>query len=298
LRPGRRWRRHRPGQHVRIGVIVDGRELWRNYSISSAPLGNDDRFTITVKAMPGGRVSNFLVHELEPGDHISLGLPEGDFILPEGARPLFITGGSGITPVMSMLRTFAFAGAMPDAAHIHYAVRARDVIFGRELSALAGAYARRYRLSLVYTEGGALFSEGELERRIPDWRERDVFVCGPAPLLDAVGAHFSAAGLSHKLHIERFHTPPTLVSGEAGTARFLRSDVSAASDGQTSLLEVAERAGVNAPYGCRMGACHSCDATLLAGCVRDLRTGEQIDEAGARIQPCISAAAGDVDLDL
>jgi ferredoxin len=82
-----------------------------------------------------------------------------------------------------------------------------------------------------------------------------------------------------------------------GRVRFLSSRTEARSDGRTPLLRVAEDAGVNAPHGCRMGICHSCDATLVAGCVRDLRTGD-LAEPGARIQICVCAATGDVELDL
>src|SRR5262245_58486857 len=131
LRPGRNWRAHRAGQHVRVGVPIGGMHHTRTYSISSSPDRDDDCITITVKAIPGGRMSQHLVRHIEPGAYLPIGLPQGDFVLPEAVpvRPLFITAGSGITPVMSMLRTYAIRGNMPDAAHIHYAPHSRDVIF-------------------------------------------------------------------------------------------------------------------------------------------------------------------------
>jgi ferredoxin-NADP reductase len=106
LRPGRGWRPHRAGQFVSVGVPIDGVRHTRTYSISSAPDAAARRFTITVKAIEGGRVSPFLARRLQPGAYLPIGLPQGDFVLPAHphVRPLFITAGSGITPVMSMLR--------------------------------------------------------------------------------------------------------------------------------------------------------------------------------------------------
>jgi ferredoxin-NADP reductase len=294
LRPGRGWRTHQAGQHVRIGVAVDGRIATRTYSISSPPERRDGCITITVKAQ--GRASRALVRDVEVGSYVTIGLPEGDFTLPDAPAPLlFITAGSGITPVMSMLRSLA--AALPDIAHVHYAKHAGDVIFGDELRALAAAHPR-YRLTIVHTqEDPRRFSAATLAERVPDWRTRATWACGPAGLLDAITTCF--ADLPGALHIERFTAKlavPTDATG--GTVRFATTQREARSDGRSPLLRVAEQAGVNAPHGCRMGICHSCDTTLLAGCVRDLRTGERIDEPGTRIQTCVCAAAGDVELAL
>jgi ferredoxin-NADP reductase len=301
LRPGRGWRPHRAGQHVLVTVAVDGRMATRTYSISSAAGRTDGRITITVKAMPGGRVSRHLVRELAPGEHVSLGLPQGDFVLPEvaPAKSLFVTAGSGITPVMSMLRTLAARGPLPDIVHLHYAPSARDVIFADELAELAATHPR-YRLATVFTRQSAGFDGAALDAHCPDWRERTAWACGPASLLDAAVVSFAAAGRSEHLHIERFAAPITApaVDGCGGRVRFSASRVDVEADASTPLLRVAEDAGVSAPHGCRMGICRTCDATLLSGCVRDLRTGHTIDEPGARVQVCVCAAAGDVELEL
>ena len=124
----------------------------RTYSISSAPGRDDECITITVKAATGGRVSQHLVRNVVPGDYLPLGLPQGDFVLPDAVplRPLFITAGSGITPVMSMLRDHAARGDLPSIVHLHYAPHPYDVIFAKELAKLRDDH-RRYRLRLVYT---------------------------------------------------------------------------------------------------------------------------------------------------
>lgn len=300
LRPGRGWHPHLPGQHVRIGVAIDGRIATRTYSISSPPGRRDGCIAITVKAQ--GRVSNALVRDVIPGTYISIGLPEGDFVLPDPVPHAlaFITAGSGITPLMSMLRALASRGPLPDIVHVHFAKHARDVIFGDELRALAAAHAS-YRLVIVHThDDPRRLSRERLDELVPDWRARQAWACGPQPLLDTLTACFSAAGHTDGLHVERFTAAlaPAPADAVGGRVRFTTTNTEVRSDGRSPLLRVAEDAGVNAPHGCRMGICHTCDTTLVAGCVRDLRTGERIDQPGTRVQVCVCAAAGDVDLAL
>ncbi len=308
LRPGRDWRIHRAGQHVRLGVPIGGMHHTRTYSISSPPERDDECITITVKAMAGGRASQHLVRNLRPGAYLPLGLPHGDFVLPDAVpvRPLFITAGSGITPIMSMLRSAAARGDLPSIVHLHYAPHPYDVIFGKELAELAEDHPR-YRLALIYTrELGETrsaqrhFTADQLDGVCPDWHQRDTYACGPQALLAALDAHWRRAGIARRLHVERFHAPwaelPADVAG--GRVRFAKSGFAIESDGRMNLLRVAEDAGLNPPHGCRMGICHSCDAQLVSGCVRDLRTGTVVNEPGETVQLCVNAAAGNVELDL
>lgn len=308
LRPGRGWRSHRAGQFVRLGVPIEGKRHTRTYSISSAPARDDGCITVTVKAIADGRVSRQLVRGVKVGDYLPLGEPQGEFIMPDSipVHPLFITGGSGITPVMSMLRSYVLEyEVIPDVVHMHYAPHALDVIFGAELQQLQ-ASQRHYQLHRYYTravDGAASvhFSAGQLERVCPDWRERDVWACGPASLLDAVEAHWAHAGLSRQLHVERFHAKvaATPAAGiKEGRVFFATSGVRAQSDGCTSLLRTAEDAGLNPAHGCRMGICHGCNTTLVSGSVRDMRTGGVIAEAGDTVQVCVCTPVGDVELAL
>ena len=293
LAPGVGWKRHIPGQFVEVGVEIDGRILTRTYSISSSDR-RDGRIAITVTAI--GRVSRALVYGSRCGDYVRIALPKGEFTMSDPApeRVLFVTGGSGITPVMSMLRTFEARRAMPDVVHVHYARTKSDVIFARELATLARDFPS-YRSIVITTHEGATdweFGKKTLEALAPDFAERAAWACGPEPLLEAV-----VANVPH-VRVERFRPKLAIAPGPCGgRVRFAKSarDLDA---GAESLLAVAERAGVNAPHGCRMGICHSCDATMLSGSVRDLRTGEIHDEPGTRIQPCVCAAASDVEIDL
>jgi len=310
LRPGRNWRRHRAGQHVRVGVPIEGRRFTRTYSISSSPERRDGCITVTVKVLEGGRMSGHMVRNLEVGSYLPIGLPQGDFLVPEATpvRPLFITAGSGVTPVMSMLRTWEIVGNMPDVVHMHYAPHRYDVVFGPELEKLA-ASQRRYRYEPVLTRDisdspttSNHFSAAQLEELCPDWEEREVWACGPQSLLAAVEDHFVSAGRGRSVHIERFRAALADVPADAagGGVTFVTpgTPVGAEADATTPLLRVAEDAGLNPDHGCRMGICHTCDVPLVAGRVRDLRTSEVIDEPGRAVQICISGAAGDCEIDL
>jgi ferredoxin-NADP reductase len=300
LRPGANWRTHRAGQHIRVGVDIDGKQFTRTYSISSAP--GDALIRITVKAVAGGRMSQRLVREVKPGDFLRIGLPQGEFVRPEGApvAPLFISAGSGITPIMSMLRDLVSQERLPHITHIHYAPHAHNVIFGSELRELARRHPR-YTLRLICTRDGqgGHFGAEQLQTLCGDWRERETYACGPQGLLDALEENYAMAGLGKRLHTERFLAKiaaPREVT--RGTVHFAFSKVRAESDGVTNLLRLAEDAGLNPPHGCRMGICHGCDATLKSGCVRDLRTSAVLDEVGQTVQICVCAAAGDAELEL
>src|SRR5947209_8994178 len=139
IKPGYRWSGHRPGQYCRIGVDINGVRHWRAYSLTSDPQREDGLISITVKSVDEGKVSPFLVRNGEPGTIVGLGGVEGDFILPEDPpqKLLFISAGSGITPIMSMLRHLAHYDELGDAVLLHSARHTDDVIFGHELRELS-----------------------------------------------------------------------------------------------------------------------------------------------------------------
>jgi ferredoxin-NADP reductase len=293
VRPGRSWPRHRAGQWVRIGVDIDGVRHSRTYSLTSPTSRTDGRFTFTVKAIPDGAVSNHLVRGARPGDLLVLEPPQGEFVLPDPLprKVLFLTGGSGITPVMGMLRSHRLA----DVVHVHGAPTRDAVVFGAELRSLASP---SYRLHELHDDTTGMLRFEQLDELCPDWRERDVWVCGPGPLMDAAEVHWRDAGLTDRLRLERFRPRLLTEPGEGGQVVFARSRTTVEAPGSTALLDAGEAAGVLMPSGCRMGICHGCVVPLLAGRVRDLRTGDVHGEEGDLVQTCISAAAGPVELDL
>ncbi len=301
IKPGFEWEGHQPGQYLRIGVIVDGVHHWRAYSITSDPDRKDGCISITPKLVEEGVVSPWFVRQARPGMIVRLGGVEGTFTLPDPLpdKLLFISAGSGITPIMSMLRNIARHEGLRDVVHIHSARTEDDAIFGdqlRRFDATQDGYTLHLRLT---GEQGRLTPDhfGEL---CPDWQERTAFVCGPAEMLDIMEEHWEAAGLSDQLHMERFQ--PVIggdaVDGEGGKIRFLRSDVEAESDGSTPILVAGEEAGAELPYGCRMGICHTCVGRLCSGQIRDLRTGEVGGKDGEMVRTCIHAPEGDVVIEL
>ncbi len=288
-----------PGQYVGIGVLVDGRWTWRSYSLTSAPVDAGDKtIAITVKAMPEGFLSSHLVNGLKPGTVVRLAAPQGEFVLPDPlpAKILFATAGSGITPIISMLRTIRHRGQDTDIRLVHSAPTPDDLMFGDELSAMAADGV--IDLHVQYTRSEGKVTPERLVELVPDWSERQTWACGPSGFLDALHHMFAQADLADHLHIERFALERGAHGAEGGTVTFGRSGRTAADiDGATTLLEAGEEAGVLMPFGCRMGICQTCVVMLDKGCVRDLRTGVEHVE-GERIQTCISAAAGDCTLDV
>jgi ferredoxin-NADP reductase len=298
IKPGWGWSfDYLPGQFMGIGVQVDGRWAWRSYSITSEPRQDQDHVSITVKAMPEGLLSTHLVRGLQPGTIVRLALPQGEFVMPDPppAKVLFWTGGSGITPVTAMLRTLHRRGTMPDVVHIHSAPTRDQFIFGDELRSLAQGHPN-LRLVENFDDIQGIFDIARLADVCPDWRERQAWVCGPPPMLKAAEKHWARAGLESRLHIERFSVVLS-TSAEGGRVVFAKSDKELDTDGATTLLEAGEKAGVQMPFGCRMGICHTCVVTLKKGLVKDLRNGNEYSE-NQGIQTCVSAAAGDCILDV
>jgi ferredoxin-NADP reductase len=296
IRPGRGWKGHRPGQYVRIGVDVDGVRQWRAYSLTSDLGRTDGCISITVKAIPGGKVSNHLVHRTRPGTVIQLDQAAGEFVLPvqRPDKALFITAGSGITPVMGMLRNHP---ELTDVILVHSAPTPDDVVFGSELRTLAAD--GRIRLVEQHTDTAGMLTAADVARLVPDVHERATWACGPVGMLEALETHWETAGLADRLYTERFR-PTVLVTGEGGTVSFARSGTTLDADGATPILDAAEEAGVLMPSGCRMGICYGCVLPLREGAVRDLRNGEITTAApgdGVLIQTCVSAAAGACDID-
>ncbi|HET6562370.1 MAG TPA: ferredoxin reductase [Marmoricola sp.] len=306
IRPGADWEGHVPGQYVRIGVDVDGVRLWRAYSLTHGPRP-DGRISVTVKAVPDGKVSNHLVRKARVGTLIHLEQAAGEFVLPtDGGKLLFVTAGSGITPVIGMLRNLfpvADSGVVRlersagyDIVVVHVAPSEPQTIFLSNLKALDDA--GMIRLVARYDDQHGVLDVADLDDLVPDLADRTTFACGPAGLLDALEEHHDQRGLP--LLTEQFRVA-TVVAGEGGSVTFSKSGTTVEADGSTPLLDAGESAGVLMPSGCRMGICFGCVVPLREGAVRDLRNGElttAVEGDGVRIQTCISAAAGSCDIDL
>jgi ferredoxin-NADP reductase len=302
IKPGYRWSGHRAGQYLRIGLDIRGVRHWRAYSLTSDPWREDGLISITVKNVDAGAVSPYLVRRGRPGTIVALGGVEGEFVLPDPppAKLLFVSAGSGITPIMSMLRHLAHDDALRDAVLLHSARDSDEVIFGAELRSLANHHDGFHLHEQLTAEQGRI-GPAALDRLCPDWQQRAAYVSGPAEMLDTFTEHWEAYGDPESLHMERFQPKLGLGDGEAGeggTIRFLKSDREASSDGQTPILVAGEEAGLELPYGCREGICHTCVGELRSGRVRDLRGGEVHGEEGEMVRTCIHAPEGPVEIDL
>ncbi len=300
FRPGKGWNPHEAGQWARIGVEIEGVRHWRSYSLS-APAGHDPAITVTAI----GAVSTTLVRRTKPGDVLFLDPPQGDFVLPAHPRPLLmLTAGSGLTPVMSMIRTLVPRRRDADVVLVHSSRTPEDALFHDELLELADQFPGLRVVHRFTAVSGRLDlnTPADIEVTCPDWRDRAAYACGPADFLDAAEALWRSAAPedgASPITIERF-APVLLpgVGGAGGLVTFEKSDKELEVAGDVPLLEAGEECGVVMPSGCRMGICRSCLVPLQAGKVRDLRTGDVHGEEGDLVQTCVNAAAGPVHLDI
>ena len=296
LEPNRAFAGFRAGQHINLTVEIDGRRRTRCYSPASAE--GAPFIELTVGQHEGGLVSTYLCDHARPGMVVGLENVGGDFVLAaeRPRRMLFVSGGSGITPVMSMLRTLRaerrrghFDG---EIAFIHYARGADEACYRDELAAM-----RDVRVLHGYTRST---DPGDLDGRFgadhlaaamptPD----AVYVCGPPTLVDAVREHCD--NVSSESFVPPVFAVPTEPSG--GRIAFADSGVNVTDDGR-SLLEQAEAAGLTPESGCRMGICHTCTRRKTSGAVRNLTTGAISTAAEEDVQICVSAPVGDVELAL
>ncbi len=294
LQPTKTWNGHRAGQYVQLGIEIDGaRRTTRCFSVSSPESGRGDQITITLRANPDGVVSKYLVERAQPGTIVHLSQAAGDFTLPEPLphRLLFISGGSGITPVMSMVRTLMRRGYGGTITFLHYAQSGEHQIFAGELAELPP----NVHVHLVYPEaGGRSFTARELSSLLPEFAEIDTWACGPAGLIEKVQSAYAG---SDRLRVEFFKTPIVATGNAEGDITFNRAGTAAANTGST-LLEQAEASGLTPAFGCRMGICFSCTSRKTEGTVRNVLTGEESSLPDEDIRICVSTPVGSCAVDL
>jgi len=285
----------RAGQFVNVTLEIDGRMHSRCYSPANVEGGT--QLELTVGVHDGGVVSTYLYERARRGMVVGLDGVGGDFVLPvqRPRRILFVSGGSGITPVMAMLRTLIaerhvrYRGG--EIAFVHYARSAAEACYRDELAAMRGV---RVLYGFTRSGSGDLVGRFDAEHLTAAMPKPDaVFVCGPASLVEAVREH------CENVYHESF-VPPVLdvpESPSGGRITFADSAVDVVDDGR-SLLEQAESAGLTPQNGCRMGICHTCTRRKTSGTVRNLITGAVSTTPGEDVQICVSVPVGDVDLAL
>ena len=314
------------GQYLTVGLDIDGVPHERCYTISSPPT-RPDSVCVTVKRVPGGPVSTWLHDHLAVGDRVEARGPLGRFTLPERARRgegryLFLSAGSGITPLMSMTRTLYDEQVDADVVFVHSARTPADIVFRDELDTLAATVPGLEVTAICEAEApdeawpgihGRLSLE-VLTALAPDLREREVFTCGPAPYMAAVRALLAEAGVDPaRCHEESFSIEGSRGGVAVGLeARTSTSEartgftVELAASGRriacpegTTLLEAALQAGVSMPSSCGEGMCGTCVTTLVTGSVDMNHQGgiRPKEVAAGKILPCCSVPLEDVVLD-
>jgi ferredoxin-NADP reductase len=310
LRPDRRWPGHRAGQYIPVEIEIDGVRAHRCYSIScGASARGARRIAITIKRVPGGRVSSWFHDHVQAGDTIDIGPPAGDFVVEYGGeatqvgkRLLLVAGGSGITPVMAIARDLEARGLLHDIVIVHAARGNADAIFARELAVMAIAHPGLRLVAHRDSVHGRL-DAAAVSRLVPDLARREVFVCGPPGLLDVVTKVATAAGVS--VHHERFvaalpapHRAPTNDNAAPPPVTVHLRGRSIAVGGTGPLLGELERAGERPPHGCRMGICNTCRCHKQSGTVEDLLTGAVSSDPDQEIRLCVTIARSDLELAL
>jgi len=279
------------GQHINLTVEIDGRRRTRCYSPANSE--GSPVIELTIGLHDGGLVSQHLFRNAAPGMVVHLDSVGGDFVLPaqRPRRILLVSGGSGITPVLSMLRTLREENFDGEVAFIHYARNPEEAAYATELAATPGvkvlhSYTRSNRGDL-----SGHFGPDHLAAAMPD--PESVFVCGPTALVDAVRELLP--GAQSESFVPPVIAAPTEVSG--GSVAFTESRVDVVDDGR-SILEQAEAAGLNPTSGCRMGICHTCTRKKISGPVKNLITGAVSTASDENIEICVTAPCGDVQIDL
>lgn len=308
IRPNGGWTGFRAGQHVQVAVEVDGVTHHRCFSPTTSA-HRDDTFDLVVKVHPTSVVGRHLKDVARRGDRVGLSAPDGTFVLPAPAdrpsRLLFVSGGSGFTPVLSMLRTLADERHAGAVTWLHYDRTPADVAHDAHVTLLR-ALLPGLRVVTAFTRSpGAGDLDGHLDdthldQVEPDWRDLPVWACGPPPLLDALRDRYDADAL----HTEAFtlDLAPVDPATTGGTVTLRRSGRTVTDDGRPLLVQ-AEDAGLTPAHGCRRGICRTCTTPLVAGTVRDVTTDATTtvaagDPCGTGVRLCVSAPVGDVELDL
>lgn len=306
---------YRPGQYVQTVFRLGNGRYRRSYSLSSVPA--DDYPVITVKHVPGGKVSQFITKELAIGDRFLVSSARGDFVLPDsraGRRFVFVAGGSGITPVVSLVRTLL---AMPAPVPVHlvyYSRNGDDIVMRARLEELADA-CPHFDLQLIVTGPRAgwsgLHESFSMERVLAAGQQDPqalYYVCGPESLIDSTLSGLAAAGVPPaRVFAERFAAEQERdrpASGHAATfisrgLLFSRRTRVRTRAGE-SLLQAAERAGLRARSNCRTGTCGVCRARLVEGEVSmdEPNSLTLADAQAGRILTCVAYAATPVVVDL
>lgn len=259
---------YQAGQHLPIAVDIEGQRYLRYYSLSSSPT-QPEGYAISVKRQAEGMVSNWLADHFQPGSHLLTHSPSGDFVLQPAPRYLFISAGSGITPILSIVRTLADQEQLTDIYLLHVCRTQADIPAAAELQQLATEHVGfniEFILSQPKRGEGTRLTLAHLAA-IPELQQRQTYLCGPSGFMQQARAWLLALGLPAKLLQQEYFASPHVedVSRETQVVRIQIAEYSFSGNNQRDLLTQAEQQGMNLPWSCRAGICGSCKQQLVSG---------------------------------
>lgn len=309
LRPGKRWKGFKSGQYVSMELDIEGIRTKRNYSISSSPkqFKETGLFNITVKEVEGGKVSCYLNQHIHTKATLYISEAKGDFtlnkcreqtIINASVKPLFIAAGSGVTPIMSMIEHLQESESLNPFTLIYYVNTKETMIFGERLKALSESVPAFTFIPHYTNEEDYICSE-QLVLDCPDILERYIYLCGPQTFMDATLDCTKSLGIAEEsIQYEQFSSPNTTVfnTRKTGQIQFMQSGKVLESNGDKTLLELAELSGLKPKYGCRNGICCECKCERPTGQLINSQTGKLIPAEQSHIQTCISIPVGDVSI--
>ncbi|MCG8673079.1 MAG: ferredoxin reductase [Pseudomonadales bacterium] len=318
LSPTQRFQGFKAGQHLQISFDINGVTKTRTFSISSTPseLTRCNQLQVTIKAIENGDVTPWIHQHLAVGTVVKLSQAQGEFLIPEQFKHLlYIAGGSGITPIMSHLRSLINNGCPQAITVLYYAKTSSDFIFHNELSVIAKRF-KNINVYFVETQGAKHRDKSNQKRLEGHINEQHLgraletdpdhcFICGPHALkVDAEKLVTEFCKEPPRFHLEHFGLPITINESsdshnqQAFPVVLNRSQQQMDCDQSTTLLEAAEKQGLKPNHGCRMGICYTCKCKKQSGVVRNLVTGKLSSTEAEDIQLCVSVPATAVELDL
>lgn len=303
LRPNSNWKGFSAGQHVGLTIEIDGILRTRFYSIASSEHRKDGCLEFTMSKHPDGLVSGWLLENAEVGAVVHITQAQGEFMLP-AKRPgaiVLLSGGSGITPAMSIIRTLADENYKGELTFINYATHGARALYEPELAQLAKEHDNFTILrSHTRTDGADLqgyFTRDHLLAATPNYSRALAYACGPTPLIESVEELWTSDDIRAHLSVEHFAPPKLITPSDSATGRltFAASGEAVENDG-TTILQQAEAAGLSPKAGCRMGMCHTCVCQMESGTVKHVLTGETKTVENELVQICVNAPVGDVEI--
>jgi len=309
-------KQYKAGSHINIEFIVNGETIKRTYTLSSCPssASAEHEFSITVKRVNEGLASNWLFENLNEGDTIKVSQAQGSFVLPyqPAGKILMLSAGSGVTPLMSMLRYLAQAGNRSNIKFLNYAQSPTDIIFHSELEALA---TKNENIDTKFSVERGIdpssnnnhniykgrITKKQITKLVPDILEREIYLCGPQAFMKTTVEILDKLKFNpSQLHLENFTSDLSAATqlGYSAKLSFASLKNSIQSSPSKTILEEAESAGLNPAAACRTGICRTCRCKKISGTTVNLITGEESTDSGDYILPCVSVAKTSTSIEL